>query len=79
MTKLGENNKEVLVVSWLVRAETRDMNSFHSITGGVVSRPGMSGLREALGPGFAMVAPSEATLLTATGQGTRRHGRLVRH
>ncbi len=77
MTKLVEKHKKLLVVSWHGTVETRDMNSFHTITAGAAGRPGMAGLREALGPGFAMVAPSEATLMAATGQ--QRRGRPARH
>lgn len=55
------------------------MNSFNPTTHGAAGRPGMSGLRQALGPGFAMVAPSEATLLVATGQARARSGRPVNH
>ncbi|MEM9561795.1 MAG: hypothetical protein AAGA93_04215 [Actinomycetota bacterium] len=42
-------------------------------------RPGADGFREALGPGFAMVAPTEATLLTAAGQRPVRPGHRARH
>ena len=52
------------------------MNSFSTST--APFRPGAEGLREALGPGFAMVAPTEATLLTATGHRPVRVGHRPR-
>ncbi len=53
------------------------MNSLATSTAHL--RPGADGLREALGPGFAMVAPTEATLLTASGHRPVRAGGRRRH
>lgn len=56
------------------------MNSFVNHTTGAAGRPGQIGLREALGPSFGMVAPSEATLAAAFGRTVRpRPERPIRH
>ncbi len=55
------------------------MNAHHTLTSTTGGRPGATGFRDALGPGFAMVAPTEATLLTAAGSVRPRIGRPNRH
>ena len=55
------------------------MNAPHTLSSTPGGRPGATGFRDALGPGFAMVAPTEATLLAAFGQTSSRRGRPSRH
>ena len=66
-------------MSWSDLADTGTMTSFPTSTIGAAGRPGTTDLREALGPGFAMVAPTEATLQAATGHAVIRSGRPSRH
>ena len=79
MTKIAGKYKKILVVSWWESVEDEVMNAPHTLTSTPGGRPGATGFRDALGPGFAMVAPTEATLLAASGQPGTRRGRLSRH
>lgn len=55
------------------------MQHIENHSSGAAGRPGQLGVRDALGPAFGLVGPSEATLTAAFGRPRPRSGRPTRH
>lgn len=68
MTRLGQNYKLYLVVSWQVGVHTGFMTASQS------ANLTAKALRQALGPGFGFAGPSERLLHAVTGPLSRRTG-----
>lgn len=66
-------------MSWMGRADNEDMHHVENHTNGAAGRPGQLGIRDALGPAFGLVGPSEATLSTVFGRPRPRNARPARH